>query len=1476
MEPAGQPAQSLSPDNPKFPQKVRDILHKAQSAWLKNTEVCDLLLHYAEYNLPVARDPPNLPPGGSLFLFDRRAVRFFRKDGHNWRKKADGKTVRETHEKLKVGNVEMLNCYYAHADTEEGAQQATRLQRRCYWLLESEDDIVLVHYLNIDKAKGKTEDLWTSADPEMARRPGFTVTSGGVHGMQGLGPGLQGLASAHHAAHALLQPHAQHHQQHPVDPYIPLMPSLSLDSFFGAYDERDMAAQRAQAPPPMMENVLPAWEDLSNGPSNSLQAGADWRSMLRGDSLSIGLSEGVPAALVEHGANMMMIEQGAQQPEGWAQDVPVAMRTPSLEARQAQAAAMMRQNAELQQRQSSLERRAAYQKSLLAANRDQMQQAAAAAMLQQAQSGQANGMPYNLNAFHQRLLAAARQGPPNAGGPLGQGQMPGLGGFRPHDAAAAQAAALAGMAGQLQPPQYNQQMPPPPPPQRPFMAPTTTSGAAAQAAALAQARLPPLQQGPGFQGGPSAGAVPADWARAYREQQHKAAQAAIARSAKWGTTEPPLRPVPLRQGSAPGPLDATPSPSGSAGPSPGKPPLAATEGQQGFPKMSKLDALLMQQQQQQQNSGSSSGGDAKQTMSSPGALGTNPSVGSDQMLHHASSAGQLGAIGTQVKLDETTSEGTSRSRVERQGSKVAKALALEAQLRSVDGAVMEQLQSARSISDSGPFASLDSKVQKLEEDLDHLEASSRQLLQESVQDLGVDAVGISPPEPATSATHTSGLNHAASGPSLELQDFSPEWDFTLGGSKVIVTCREGDGEVTSNCPVCIMFDKEQVPAVRLQVGVYRCHAPPHEAGTVGLCITYGDGRPRSNVQPFTYRATPQTARAQDDLARAAIPDRDLQLRLIHMLMGASKGSSGSTISPQSPSNSSDSNTHKQNASPSQSAAPNAASIISDLALEENPNALQSLSDESREKLLQTLLERRLKQFTLEVREGRAQQGPGWSPSFAVNQRAQSGLALVHILAALGYDWGLQLLIPLGALLNLQDAWGRTALHWAAAYACEATVVLLLVRGAQPSPLSHGGEAQPRVFPADMAAGNGHAGIAAFLSEQALLRLAKDKNVALDDSADARMEEQGMSLRKRARSLRRADSASELPLLREAMAAPEGASKPAEESEDEGTSPKELLAQVKKIADCVRHALARAACRRAAIEQTSLRRQKKEGDAMARIESSLQTWQQIQQVVERGIQQSNSDAAARRLVRLGQRISCINACLRDAIKRNLECGGSSTGLAVVDEVAALPLTASATVVDYGSDSDVHVSPGERRRSLIHLRESRRRDSITKIKGLSDASIRQFLARGREGSKADEGGPSQLDIRDLRSLSLSFPSFSVLGPPIGVSLPDSDLRDLRNFISAGQSFKKGKGVAFGSVGSSSSAKAASQPAKAGTVVEGNPEVAIVQKAVSYTEALAENEAGHAQYLRLRQAYTKLTTTAPWGTFKQARRGSLSYAV
>ncbi|XP_022857404.1 calmodulin-binding transcription activator 2-like isoform X2 [Olea europaea var. sylvestris] len=89
--------------------------------------------------------------GGSVFLFDRKELRYFRKDGHNWRKKKDGKTVREAHEKLKVGSIDMLHCYYAHGEDNEN------FQRRSYWMLEQDlMHIVFVHYLEVKGNKTNT------------------------------------------------------------------------------------------------------------------------------------------------------------------------------------------------------------------------------------------------------------------------------------------------------------------------------------------------------------------------------------------------------------------------------------------------------------------------------------------------------------------------------------------------------------------------------------------------------------------------------------------------------------------------------------------------------------------------------------------------------------------------------------------------------------------------------------------------------------------------------------------------------------------------------------------------------------------------------------------------------------------------------------------------------------------------------------------------------------------------------------------------------------------------------------------------------------------------------------------------------------------------------------------------------------------------------------------------------------------------
>ncbi|XP_074585164.1 calmodulin-binding transcription activator 3-like isoform X2 [Curcuma longa] len=121
---------------------IEQILIEAQHRWLRPTEICEILQNYKKFN--IAPESPNKPPSGSLFLFDRKVLRYFRKDGHNWRKKKDGKTVKEAHERLKAGSVDVLHCYYAHGEENES------FQRRSYWMLEEDlMHIVLVHYLEV-------------------------------------------------------------------------------------------------------------------------------------------------------------------------------------------------------------------------------------------------------------------------------------------------------------------------------------------------------------------------------------------------------------------------------------------------------------------------------------------------------------------------------------------------------------------------------------------------------------------------------------------------------------------------------------------------------------------------------------------------------------------------------------------------------------------------------------------------------------------------------------------------------------------------------------------------------------------------------------------------------------------------------------------------------------------------------------------------------------------------------------------------------------------------------------------------------------------------------------------------------------------------------------------------------------------------------------------------------------------------------
>eukprot|EP00240_Pyramimonas_obovata_P004762 CAMPEP_0118930118 /NCGR_PEP_ID=MMETSP1169-20130426/6916_1 /TAXON_ID=36882 /ORGANISM="Pyramimonas obovata, Strain CCMP722" /LENGTH=419 /DNA_ID=CAMNT_0006872431 /DNA_START=153 /DNA_END=1409 /DNA_ORIENTATION=+ len=156
------------------PHFVVKLLTEAKTRWLKCAEVGDLLLNYKSYSFQLSNVPPNKPPAGSIFLFHRKTCRYFRKDGHNWRKKKDGKTVRETHEKLKVGTVDLLNCYYAHSE------DSILFQRRAYWLLDAVDsEVVLVHYLEVPKGSGSARILGSTG--RNSPTPPTTIPPTSVH-----------------------------------------------------------------------------------------------------------------------------------------------------------------------------------------------------------------------------------------------------------------------------------------------------------------------------------------------------------------------------------------------------------------------------------------------------------------------------------------------------------------------------------------------------------------------------------------------------------------------------------------------------------------------------------------------------------------------------------------------------------------------------------------------------------------------------------------------------------------------------------------------------------------------------------------------------------------------------------------------------------------------------------------------------------------------------------------------------------------------------------------------------------------------------------------------------------------------------------------------------------------------------------------------------------------------------------------------
>uniref|UniRef100_A0A0D9WYY6 CG-1 domain-containing protein n=1 Tax=Leersia perrieri TaxID=77586 RepID=A0A0D9WYY6_9ORYZ len=90
------------------------LVAEAAVRWFRPNEIYAILANHARFKIHA--QPVDKPVSGTVVLYDRKVVRNFRKDGHSWKKKKDGRTVQEAHEKLKENAMAAPNSEPEAAD----------------------------------------------------------------------------------------------------------------------------------------------------------------------------------------------------------------------------------------------------------------------------------------------------------------------------------------------------------------------------------------------------------------------------------------------------------------------------------------------------------------------------------------------------------------------------------------------------------------------------------------------------------------------------------------------------------------------------------------------------------------------------------------------------------------------------------------------------------------------------------------------------------------------------------------------------------------------------------------------------------------------------------------------------------------------------------------------------------------------------------------------------------------------------------------------------------------------------------------------------------------------------------------------------------------------------------------------------------------------------------------------------------------
>ncbi|KAL5983577.1 hypothetical protein ACLOJK_017665 [Asimina triloba] len=326
-------------------------------------------------------------------------------------------------------------------------------------------------------------------------------------------------------------------------------------------------------------------------------------------------------------------------------------------------------------------------------------------------------------------------------------------------------------------------------------------------------------------------------------------------------------------------------------------------------------------------------------------------------------------------------------------------------------------------------------------------------------------------EDLTSTLHESGSCVTPEGPKLfspqeplfTISDISPAWSFSTEQTKM-----SDAGKIIISENLKLNYDRDFPPEM-VQVGVFRCMAPPHTPGLVNFYLTLDENRPISQVLSFEYRSVPSSEMnsgmhlpESDDSKWEAL---QIQIRLARLLFSTRNIT----------------NVLSNKVSPSALRKAKRFSSIMPSYDKKWMNLIESVGSNKESYLdancglLELLLKNKFHEWLLEK----------IAEECKATARDHKGQGVIHLCAMLGYTWAgfpwIFEMLVVGQLYIGQHTVAGNLLYR------EQMAAFLLSAGANPSLVTDPTRECPGGFTcADLASMKGHDGLAAYLAEKGLV------------------------------------------------------------------------------------------------------------------------------------------------------------------------------------------------------------------------------------------------------------------------------------------------------------------------------------------------------------------------------------------------------